>query len=585
MTDVVSALEDLAAALSQVHFPLPTTTANAARVTVAEDAEQVRNYLLPRYARLDAPLLAVVGGSTGAGKSLLVNSLVGAAVARSSAIRPTTRSPLLVHAPADRPWFDGDRILPDLARVSITSPRSSGAGGQGEDKWSCEPVVPRSELELASSLALPRGLALLDSPDIDSVVTQNRLLAGQLMAAADLWVFVTTAARYSDAIAWKLLAQAARRDIVLAVVLNRVPDDSAEEILPDLTRRLDAEGLSGVPVFVIPENRDDSGFIPETDLGALRHWLTTLAVDAESRAEVARQTLRGATEAILLHRRDLLAAFEDQIQVRVRMEAAVSEAFALAVSSAGSSLRDASVLRGEVIARWQEVVGTGEWMRRLERGVSSVRDRMTGWFQGRPARKEQGEVDSAIEDSLMNALVGAGEEAIAEVESEWSGRPDSAVALPLVTLRSHEDREEDAARQVRVWQRNLVEMVSSTGKDKKARARVLAVGVNLVGTALMVVIFASTAGLTGAEVAVAGGTALAAQRVLEAVFGDEAVRKMTTAAREDLSERAKEFFQPDVNAFEAAIAELGLDQSAGRALAQAFDEVRASTGLRGSETP
>ena len=71
--------------------------------------KQLDDYVLPRLESLDAPLLAVVGGSTGAGKSTLVNSLVGAEVSRSGVLRPTTRSPVLVHHPADARWFTGDR--------------------------------------------------------------------------------------------------------------------------------------------------------------------------------------------------------------------------------------------------------------------------------------------------------------------------------------------------------------------------------------------------------------------------------------------------------------------------------------------
>ena len=80
---------------------------------------------------------------------------------------------------------------------------------------------------------------MLDSPDIDSVVEANRRLAGQLLAAADMWIFVTTAARYSDAIPWKLLAEAASRNIVLGVVVNRMPPETHKEILPDLAKHLD----------------------------------------------------------------------------------------------------------------------------------------------------------------------------------------------------------------------------------------------------------------------------------------------------------------------------------------------------------
>ena len=79
---------------------------------------QLDDYILPRLASIDAPLLAVVGGSTGAGKSTLVNSLVGAVVSRPGVLRPTTRSPVLVHHPADEAWFTGDRVLAGLGRVS-----------------------------------------------------------------------------------------------------------------------------------------------------------------------------------------------------------------------------------------------------------------------------------------------------------------------------------------------------------------------------------------------------------------------------------------------------------------------------------
>ena len=42
----------------------------------------------------------------------------------------------------------------------------------------------------------------MDAPDVDSVVEDNRDLAATLLAGADLWIFVTTAARYADAVPW-----------------------------------------------------------------------------------------------------------------------------------------------------------------------------------------------------------------------------------------------------------------------------------------------------------------------------------------------------------------------------------------------
>ena len=89
-------------------------------------------------------------------------------------------------------------------------------------------------LRIHATNALPPGLALLDAPDIDSVETANRSLAEQLLAAANLWVFVTTAARYADAIPWEVLPTAAQRGTVVALVLNRVPPGAGDDVAPHL---------------------------------------------------------------------------------------------------------------------------------------------------------------------------------------------------------------------------------------------------------------------------------------------------------------------------------------------------------------
>ncbi len=52
---------------------------------------------------------------------------------------------------------------------------------------------------------------------------RNRSLAAQLLAAADLWLFVTSAARYADQVPWGFLKQAADRSAAVAIVLDRTP--------------------------------------------------------------------------------------------------------------------------------------------------------------------------------------------------------------------------------------------------------------------------------------------------------------------------------------------------------------------------
>jgi hypothetical protein len=118
---LTSALTDLRDALASVRLPLPLPHAAELTGVSRDSAKQLDDYVLPRLSRIEAPLLAVVGGSTGAGKSTLVNSLIGRVVTKPGVIRPTTRSPVLVYHPDDARWFTDERILPGLLRSSSSS--------------------------------------------------------------------------------------------------------------------------------------------------------------------------------------------------------------------------------------------------------------------------------------------------------------------------------------------------------------------------------------------------------------------------------------------------------------------------------
>ena len=242
------------------------------------------------------PLLAVVGGSTGAGKSTLVNALAGHPVTRPGAIRPTTRQPILLHHPADAGWFEGQRVLPSLSRirgaVSAGALPASSAGATPD-------AAAISSLVLVADEAVPQGIALLDAPDVDSISDDNRRLAGQLLAAADFWVFVTTANRYADAVPWKLLLDAASRDILVAVVLDRVPAGAEAEVSADLQALLRREGLGSAGLFIVAETGPDPlGMLPPAAVEPLRTWLQDLAADAPGRSQIARRTLNGSVKAL-----------------------------------------------------------------------------------------------------------------------------------------------------------------------------------------------------------------------------------------------------------------------------------------------
>ena len=122
--------------------------------------------------------------------------------------------------------------------------------------------------------------------------------------------------------------------------------------------------------------------------------------------------------------------------------------------------------------------------------------------------------------------------------------------------------------------------------DRRASARIVALGLNGAAAALMVAVFASTGGLTGAEVGVAGGTSVVAQRLLEAILGDQAVRSMTKQAREALLQRVGDLVDRQRRQFVAVLDGLELDESLPDRLGAAVaDRVRRAAAAARSDGP
>lgn len=537
-TRLPDALQELRDQVDAVELGLPTPGRDAADKGARAVVDQVDDYLLPRLRDLDAPLLTVVGGSTGAGKSTLVNSVLRATVTAPGVLRPTTRAPVLVCATADLPYFSDERVLPGLARTT-------GAG----------PDAGPGALRLVRRDDLPSGLALLDAPDVDSVVESNRELAGQLLAAADLWVFVTTAARYADAVPWDVLRTAQERGTALAVVLDRVPPEAVGEVRDDLAGMLQRAGLDSARLFVVEERPLVDGFLPEDQVAPLRDWLHGLADDQEQRAAVVRQTLSGALDSLTDRVEALAVAVDEQHAAAVALTDAAASSYAAARSGVDEGMRSGSLLRGEVLARWQEFVGTGEWMRSLQAQVGRLRDRIAAAVTGKPAPGEDLKV--ALESSVEQLLRAEADRAAERTVTAWRALPAGSGLLGdrVRELEAVSPGFAPAAQdEVRDWQGHVLDLVRSEGAGKRSTARVLSLGVNGAGLVVMVAVFAHTGGLTGGEVAVAGGTSALGQRILEAVFGDAAVRSLAAKAREDLRVRAERLLGQEQARFDEIVA-------------------------------
>jgi energy-coupling factor transporter ATP-binding protein EcfA2 len=393
----VAALRTVRAAVAETAFPLPLPSAPEAVSGAAGVLGQIDDYLLPRLTYLDAPLLVVVGGSTGAGKSTLVNSLVRAPVSATGILRPTTRAPVLVSHPADTAWFGRDRLLAALTRT-----------------------LPEP-LQLISAPALPRGLAFLDAPDIDSVVDSNRALASQLFAAADLWLFVTSAARYADAVPWRLLQAARARGTVIALALARVPPAATVELVGLVSEMLTERGLASVPLFVIPETRvDRQGQLPESATEPLRTWFDGLAGDQRARTSVIRCTLDGALAALPAGLTALAGAAEEQLAAAELLAEQVGLAYGVARGTIERGVR------GSPARRAPDPRPLDEFSRAVRTSVGNWRDRLAGVTGRRAGTRHR---QTATEAGLVTLVRSAATDAAEQTGSAWRAHPAGPALL------------------------------------------------------------------------------------------------------------------------------------------------------------
>ncbi|MDR0416791.1 MAG: dynamin family protein [Propionibacteriaceae bacterium] len=555
-----SALSRLRAAFQAIRLYLPLPNAVVTQDQVNQALDQLDDYILPRLRQIRAPLLVIVGGSTGAGKSTLVNSIIGHAVSPTGVIRPTTKSPVLIHHPEDSDWFAGDRILPSLAR-------STG------------PTQDLHTLRILPDTAMPRGMAVLDAPDIDSIDVDNRTLASQLLAAGDLWLFITSATRYADAVPWDYLQRAVERSAAVAVVLDRVPPAAMTEVPAHLAAMMTESGLGNSPFFAVPETVvDEQGMLPKAAVEPIRSWLAALAADQRTRGLVVMKTLDGSIGALAGQAPRIAEGLSDQLQVVDHLRQGAASAFIDAIEEVADQTRDSLLARDEVLIRWQEHVQNGDLVRSLGSPVARARDRVAHRLRGEPIESDNAR--QAVESGLEALLVQAGLRACERAEAAWLDDPAGRYIIERTGVHLGQpsaDFRGAAGACVRRWQDEILTLASAEGAGRRIQARVAALGLNAIGVSLLLVAFARADQTREPQPGASAGSAAVARRLLELVFGEEPVRRLTTTAKELLDTRIKELMSGQLGRFTTVLESLRLDPSLPRqvlALAEEIDRLR-----------
>ncbi|MDO8148312.1 MULTISPECIES: GTPase [Isoptericola] len=496
---VYDVAKDLRRDVAAVRLPMPLDGAAEAEGSRDRLLAQLDEHLLPRMAELSSPAIVVVAGSTGAGKSTLYNSLLGEEISAAGVLRPTTREPVLAFNPADADVI-AEGPVTELSRV-------------------------------VHHEGVPRGTALLDAPDLDSFVQENRSTAQQLLEAADLWLFVTTASRYGDALPWQALARATERGASVAMVLNRVPREDLVTIRGDLMSRLRAHGMVDTPLFVVPDVGPHEGLLEDKPVAQVKRWLTMLAGPERSRAVVVR-TLKGSLNALPGWVTSLADAVEAQAAaattLRRTVEAEVPAARGLARDAVGAGV----VAGAAVEARWRELSGTARIDRLKFRGDHVRSTRRAGRIRSAGLDLLREDIRQAAEHTLTASGARVADRLRAVLDGP-AAPPGGAAVLPDADDRAT-DREQAVPATVSAWadeaDRRVADVLGAE-PSRPVTAAARAFGERGLATLLL----AAAAGSDDAR------------RLLDRVLGD-VLDDQVDALRDDLADRAAAVVDREVDA-------------------------------------
>jgi len=521
----VDIITDLHSDITQADFPLELPGVERLRELQGSVVTQIATNLLPRLKQQEGPALVVFGGSTGAGKSTLVNSLVGAEVSAAGVVRPTTMVPVLAVRPEDH-WLVAAHPIAELA-------------------------------ELTTAEAVPTGLGLLDAPDLDSVREENRQMGRLLLQTADLWVFVTTAARYGDALPWRSLTEAHERGTTIAVVLNRTPRDVLSEVRTDLLRRMSRSGLGQAPLFVIEDVGPHEGLLPPAAVSELRGWLHLLGGHHTARG-LARRTAQGVWPALRQDLLDLADGITHQAMAAGTLRTLAQRITEEATEELVTRIKQGVAIQGAPTTRWLAEASFGGPLAVFTGGLQRVR---RGWRDGAVARRSQAaaEIGTEVRLALAQVITDAAASAWQAVHEAWS-RPERGAQRLLAGIEqpSPAQRHERVVAELEGWARRTENLAAQALTAAATNARVQR-AINSVGLAGLL------------QGAVAGGDGPA--RALRYLFGSSG-RQLIARVAADLHRIITASFTAEAASFLEPLDSLALRSNAGAGLRLRASELR-----------
>ncbi len=307
----------------------------------------------------------------------------------------------------------------------------------------------------------------------------------------------------------------------------------------------------------------------------------------------------------------LAGEVDEQLALRRGLRDSVDAAYTSGLADFDDATRDGSLLRGEVLARWQDFAGTGDLLRTLQvrRGRGGGKQKK----QRMPARATA--LKAALQASLQSLVTATADRAAELVVSDWRHQPAGARLLADIDAASSHSggaivTEHDfvtsamadlglaggagpgaitqdsaalarataglaplAERAVASWQEHVLHLVREEKVTKRSIARVVAFD----DDSLALVLSIGVLGYTVPDADSSDGAGAVSQELLTSLFGGGLLRDIGTRVRQDLRDRVSELFEAEARRYLAIVDSAGIPaETAAAELLQAGQALEAA---------
>jgi hypothetical protein len=343
---------------------------------------------------------------------------------------------------------------------------------------------------------------------------------------------------------------------------------------------------------VIPETGLVDGVLPADVFQPIRDWLTETAQRADRRVAVLSQTMSGVLDTFKIRVPKLAAHVDAQVVLRTRLRREAEAAYATALQDFDSGTRNAQLLRGEVLARWQDYAASGDL-------GAALRGKRGAARKGRRARKGTGTMrvsalDVALRTALQALVLSVADQAAEQVARSWRADPAGAALLTSAEAsrargervnrefesafgtspseqaasqsafdRSSPDLPPRVTRAVSAWQDQLMRLMQAetmskrSGPSHDSEPLSLITVVAMLGEPSDTAGRASTAGQGRESTSATDEIARLPRELLTSAIGAAESRRLVGKARQDLAERVRLLLDEELLRFVAVLDEAG----------------------------